>query len=135
MKLAAVSFLVRDYDEAVSWFVNCLGFSLLENTVLPQGKRWVKVGNPDGTAALILALADGPEQVSQIGNSVAGRVAYFLETDDFNHSFHHMKDNGVCFLESPRHEIYGIVAVFEDLYGNRWDLIEPMKKPGHLDRV
>ncbi len=120
--LAAITFLVRDYDEAIGWFSRCLGFSLVEDTPLGDGKRWVVVAGQGGTR-LLLARADGPAQQAAIGHAAGGRVAFFLETDDFTRDHAAMVAAGVTFREEPRHESYGTVAVFEDLYGNRWDLI------------
>jgi catechol 2,3-dioxygenase-like lactoylglutathione lyase family enzyme len=125
MKLAAVSYLVRDYDEAIHWFVEVLGFSVLEDTRLSDTKRWVRVEASNGGACLLLARADTDQQVAGIGQAAGGRVAYFLQTDDFQSSYQNMMQKGVRFRESPRREVYGHVAVFEDLYGNLWDLIEP----------
>lgn len=117
--------MVRDYDEAIAWFTSVLGFALLENVALPHGKRWVKVAAARNETALLLAKADGPEQVAAIGKAAGGRVAYFLYTDDFAGAHARMSAASVAFREDPRHEPYGTVAVFEDLYGNGWDLIEP----------
>lgn len=125
MKLAAVTYLVRDYDEAIQWFVDVLGFELLEDIALGDDKRWVRVWSHNSGTCLLLARAVGPEQVAAIGKAAGGRVAYFLHTDDFARSFKHMESRNVKFRETPRHEVYGTVAVFEDLYGNAWDLIEP----------
>jgi catechol 2,3-dioxygenase-like lactoylglutathione lyase family enzyme len=118
VKLATITYLVRDYDEAISWFTEKLQFKLLENTDMGGGKHWVLI--EAGGVRLLLAKADGPEQIASLGKAVGGRVAYFLNTD---HA--HMLIAGVKFKEQPRHEAYGTVAVFEDLYGNGWDLIEP----------
>lgn len=123
-RLSAVTFLVRDYGEAIAWFVRCLGFALVEDTALGGGKRWVLVAPKGGGAQLLLARAEGPEQVAAIGHAAGGRVAYFLHTDDFAYQHAAMTAAGVRFREAPRHEAYGTVAVFEDLYGNGWDLIE-----------
>ncbi|MFN0191841.1 MAG: VOC family protein [Aestuariivirga sp.] len=126
MKLATVSYLVRDYDEAIGWFREKLGFDLTEDTPLGDGKRWVVVApKAGGGARLLLAKAEGRDQTAQIGNAAGGRVAFFLETSDFIETHKSMSRAGVRFLESPRHEAYGTVAVFEDLYGNKWDLIQP----------
>jgi catechol 2,3-dioxygenase-like lactoylglutathione lyase family enzyme len=125
MKLAAVTYLVRDYDEAIQWFVDALGFELLEDVTLGDAKRWVRVAPHNSGTCLLLALAVGPEQVAAIGKAAGGRVAYFLHTDDFDRSYKNMKIRNVKFRETPRHEAYGTVAVFEDIYGNAWDLIEP----------
>jgi uncharacterized glyoxalase superfamily protein PhnB len=122
--LAAVTFLVREYGEAIEWFARCLGFSVLEDTDLGDGKRWVRMV-ADGGSALVLAKAVGDEQRSAIGKAAGRRVAYFLHCDDFATTHARMLAAGVKFREPPRHESYGTVAVFEDLYGNGWDLIEP----------
>ena len=123
-KLAAVTYLVRDYDEAISWFTECLGFVLIEDTALGQAKRWVLAEAKGGGSRLLLAKADGPEQEASTGKAAGGRVAFFLYTDDFAREHAAMLAMGVRFREAPRHEAYGTVAVFEDLYGNGWDLIE-----------
>ena len=123
-KLGAVSYLVRDYDEAISWFAGCLGFALIEDVRLNDSKRWVMVEATGGGSRLLLAKADGPEQEAAIGRAAGGRVAFFLYTDDFALDHAAMLTKGVKFRESPRDEAYGRVAVFEDLYGNGWDLIE-----------
>jgi catechol 2,3-dioxygenase-like lactoylglutathione lyase family enzyme len=125
--LAQLTFLVRDYDEAIVFFTQKLGFSLLENTDMNAGKRWVVVrpSNPSG-AALLLARAATPEQVACVGNQSGGRVFLFLQTDNFQGDHAAMIARGVRFLEAPRTEPYGTVAVFEDLYGNKWDLLEPI---------
>ena len=122
MRLGLVALLVRDYDEAIDFFVGKLGFELFEDR--PRGdKRWVVVG-PDVGSRLLLARAVDDGQRAAVGNQSGGRVFLFLETDDFVGDHAAMQAKGVRFLESPRHEDYGSVAVFEDLYGNRWDLIE-----------
>lgn len=127
--IGAVSLLVQDYDEAISFYVDKLGFSLIEDTDLGGGKRWVLVAPPGSTeTCLLLAKAISPEQESRIGNQTGGRVFLFLHTDDFWRDHEAMKSKGIRFLEEPRVETYGTVAVFEDLYGNKWDLLE-MKPP------
>lgn len=123
MKLSAVTYLVRDYDEAIAWFTAVLQFALLENTDMGAGKRWVVVDA--GGVRLLLAKADGAEQQSSIGKVAGGRVAFFLNTDNFARDHGRMLAAGVKFREAPRFEPYGTVAVFEDLYGNGWDLIQP----------
>jgi catechol 2,3-dioxygenase-like lactoylglutathione lyase family enzyme len=123
MKLAAVSYLVREYDEAISWFTLALGFKVCEDTNLGGGKRWVVV--KAGDVNFLLAKADGPEQIAAIGKTAGGRVSYFLNTENFARDHQNMMAAGVMFKESPRYEPYGTVAVFLDLYGNSWDLIEP----------
>ena len=123
--IAHVALLVRDYDEAMGYFTEKLGFILLEDTPQQEGKRWVRVAPPGAQrTSLLLAQAAGPEQVAVIGRQGGGRVFLFLETDDFRRDFEAMRSRGVSFLETPRTEPYGTVAVFEDLYGNRWDLIQ-----------
>jgi catechol 2,3-dioxygenase-like lactoylglutathione lyase family enzyme len=122
----ALSFLVRDYDEAIGFFTGALGFSLLEDTPLGGAKRWVRVAPPGGAGcALLLARATGPEQIAAVGRQAGGRVFLFLETADFDADHAALRRRGVRFLEEPRVEPYGKVAVFADLYGNKWDLLQP----------
>lgn len=122
--LTALTLLVGDYDEAIAYYVGSLGFDLLEDTLLSPTKRWVRVRPAGGTgAALLLARAATPEQEAQIGLQAGGRVFLFLETDDFERDYAAYRARGVQFLEAPRHEPYGTVAVLADLYGNKWDLI------------
>jgi catechol 2,3-dioxygenase-like lactoylglutathione lyase family enzyme len=123
--IATVALVVADYDEAIAFFVGCLGFSLLIDDDLGRGKRWVVVAPAGGGARLLLARADGAGQQARVGDQTGGRVGFFLETDDFARDHAAFLERGVRFLEEPRRESYGTVAVFEDLYGNRWDLIEP----------
>ena len=125
-RIALITYLVRDYDEAISWFQNAMGFKLFEDTDMGGGKRWVVVG-PDtqSGARFLLAKAATPEQIAQIGKAAGGRVAFFLHTDDFQGEQKSMLKAGAKFLEAPRQEPYGTVAVFEDLYGNQWDLLQP----------
>ncbi len=124
--LAHVAFLVRDYDEALAFFTDSLGFRVVQDSPLPGGKRWLIVAPPasQGTT-LLLAQAADPAQLLQVGHQAAGRVFLFLHTDDFWRDYRLMQAANVKFLESPRQESYGTVAVFEDLYGNKWDLIQP----------
>jgi catechol 2,3-dioxygenase-like lactoylglutathione lyase family enzyme len=123
--IATMTLVVADYDEAIAFYTEKLGFALHADTDMGKGKRWVVVG-PDGFGArLLLAQADGEQQRAAIGNQAGGRVMGFIETRDFVSDFAAMTKRGVTFLEAPRHEAYGSVAVFEDLYGNKWDLIEP----------
>ena len=123
--IATIALVVADYDEAIAFYCGRLGFALVADTPLGGGKRWVLVA-PAGTGArLLLAKADGPEQLARVGDQTGGRVGFFLETDDFARDHAAFTTSGVRFLEPPRHEPYGTVAVFEDLYGNKWDLIEP----------
>jgi catechol 2,3-dioxygenase-like lactoylglutathione lyase family enzyme len=123
MKLGALTYLVRDYDEALAWFTGQLGFVLTADNDMGGGKRWVTVAPSGGGTALLLAKAVG-EQAATIGGQGGGRVFLFLHSDDFDRDHAKMQTAGVMFLESPRRETYGIVAVFEDLYGNKWDLIQ-----------
>lgn len=122
-RIAIVALVVRDYDEAIAFFTQSLRFRLLEDSPRPDGKRWVRVGPGGGGADLLLARAATPEQVRAIGAHAGGRVGLFLETDDFDADYRHMLAQGVRFTEQPRHESYGSVVVFLDLYGNKWDLI------------
>lgn len=124
-RLALVTLVVADYDEAIAWYTGKLGFQLLED--VDQGhKRWVVVGPGDARgAALLLARASNDAQRSRIGDQTGGRVGFFLHTDDFQRDHAAMRAAGVEFLEAPRHEPYATVAVFRDLYGNTWDLLEP----------
>lgn len=122
--IAHVALLVRDYDEAIAFFTQALGFALLEDTPQGEEKRWVLVAPKGGGTSLLLARAATPEQVALIGNQCAGRVFLFLTTDDFWRDYEAMRSRGVVFKETPREEPYGTVAVFEDLYGNKWDLIQ-----------
>lgn len=124
--IATIALLVADYDEAIGYYRDVLGFALLADTPLGDRKRWVLVGTAGG-ARLLLARADGPGQVARIGDQTGGRVGFFLETDDFARDHALYVERGVRFLEAPRTEVYGTVAVFEDLYGNKWDLIEPKR--------
>lgn len=124
--IALTALVVRDYDEAIDFYTRALGFTLVEDTARPDGTRWVVV-RPDGAteAALLLALAKDEAQSARVGDQTGGRVGFFLYTDDFARDHTRMTAEGVRFLEEPRHKAYGSVAVFEDLYGNRWDLLEP----------
>ena len=126
--IGAVTFLVREYDEAIDWFTQALDFELLEDTPLDGGKRWVLVApRGAGGTPVLLARAEGERQAAQVGNQAGGRVFLFLHTDDFARDRARMLAAGVKFREEPRHEAYGTVAVFEDLYGNPWDLIRPKR--------
>ena len=123
--IGSITLVVADYDEAIAWYTDKLGFELLEDAPRENGKRWVRVAPPgSGSTALLLAQAVNDAQRSRVGNQSGGRVGFFLHTDDFARDFARMTAKGVRFLEAPRNEAYGIVAVFEDLYGNRWDLLE-----------
>jgi catechol 2,3-dioxygenase-like lactoylglutathione lyase family enzyme len=124
--LAHVALLVREYDEAIAFFTASLGFDLIEDTPLGDGKRWVLVAPPGGSGAgLLLARAATPEQELRIGDQTGGRVFLFLRTDDFWRDYERMRACGVRFTEAPRRESYGTVVVFLDLYGNKWDLVQP----------
>ncbi|WP_109642813.1 MULTISPECIES: VOC family protein [Lentzea] len=123
--LGLVTLVVRDYDEAIRFYVDGLGFTLVEDE--PQGdKRWVVV-SAGGGASLLLAQASSEEEKARVGDQTGGRVGFFLNTDDFDRDHARMTEFGVRFLETPRDEVYGRVAVFEDLYGNRWDLLQPAR--------
>lgn len=124
MRIAKLALVVRDYDEAIDWFTHCLGFELVEDTPRGPGKRWVVVQPPGGQGAALLLARAVDEQTAAIGNQSGGRVFLFLETTDFDGDHARMVSAGVKFAEAPRSEPYGKVAVFEDLYGNRWDLLE-----------
>jgi catechol 2,3-dioxygenase-like lactoylglutathione lyase family enzyme len=126
-QITAVALVVRDYDEAIAYFTGCLGFALAEDTPLGGGKRWVVVRPPGGGTALVLARAATPEQSARVGDQTGGRVFLFLRTDDFWRDYRAMQSRGVRFVEQPRQEEYGTVVVFLDLYGNRWDLVEPRR--------
>ena len=125
--LGLVSLVVRDYDEALSFFVAKLGFVLVEDTFVPeQSKRWVVVSPPGASESrLLLAQASSPEQESRVGQQTGGRVFLFLHTDDFWRDYEQYKAKGVEFVRPPKEEPYGVVAVFKDLYGNLWDLLQP----------
>ena len=123
--LGHLALLVKDYDEAIAYYTERLGFDLREDTQLPDGKRWVRVAPPGASeTSLLLARAVTDEQLAHCGNQTGGRVFLFLHTDDFWRDYHTMMNKGVTFLEEPRREAYGTVVVFEDLYGNKWDLLE-----------
>ena len=128
-RITTTALLVRDYDEAIRFFTQALGFALLEDSPRGNGKRWVRVGPAGGGGALLLARAATPEQERFIGKQGGGRVFMFLETDDFDGEYGRMRAAGVSFTEQPRHEDYGTVVVFLDLYGNRWDLIARKPAP------
>jgi len=124
--IAHITLVVNDYDEAIRFYTDKLGFTLIEDTYIDEEKRWVLVapeGNED--CSLLLAKASTDEQRSRIGNQTGGRVALFLYTDDFWRDYKALTDKNVKFIRNPQKETYGIVAVFKDLYGNLWDLIQP----------
>jgi catechol 2,3-dioxygenase-like lactoylglutathione lyase family enzyme len=123
--IATLTLVVRDYDEAIAFFTDALRFTLIEDTPLGGGKRWVVVAPAASSgASLLLAKATTPEQLSRVGDQTGGRVFLFLHTDDFWGDTNHMRSRGVRFVEQPRHEPYGLVVVFLDLYGNKWDLVQ-----------
>ena len=123
--IANVTLLVPDYDAGIAFYVDQLGFDLLEDTKLNETKRWVRVAPKGAATALLLAKADGTAQDAAIGQQTGGRVSFFLYTDDFARDYAAMQAKGVTFKEEPRHEAYGSVVVFQDPFGNLWDLIEP----------
>jgi lactoylglutathione lyase len=129
-RLGYVALVVRDYDEAIAFYTQSLGFRLIEDTDLGSGKRRVLVRPPgsEGTD-LLLARAADPEQASRIGNQIGGRVFLFLHTDDFWRDYREMTARAVKFVRPPKEESYGTVAVFEDLYGNMWDLLQLTSVP------
>lgn len=126
--LALLSLLVRDYDEALAFYVGRMGFSLVEDSELGGGKRWVVVAPGAAGTRFLLAKASDDRQKALVGGQGGGRVWLFLHTDAFEADHARLSAAGVRFLEAPRHEAYGSVAVFEDLYGNRWDLLQPKTK-------
>lgn len=125
--LGALTLMVADYDEAIAWYRRALGFELIEDTDMGHGKRWVLLAPPGARETrLLLAKARGDEQCARVGNQTGGRVFLLLYTDDFERDWQRMSAEGVHFREVPRYESYGTVAVFNDLYGNGWDLLEPI---------
>lgn len=123
-RIANVMLVVDDYDRAIAFYTSALGFSVLEDTPMGEGKRWVRVGPPGlSTAGLVLGKASSPAQQAAMGRQAGGRVFLFLETDDFWQDYRRLEANGARFISAPRREPYGTVVVFEDLYGNKWDLI------------
>ena len=122
----AVSLIVRDYDEAIAYFTQMLGWALVEDTPQPMepGKRWVRVAPQSTGISVLLMKAKTPEQIARIGDQTGGRVAFILHTDDFLRDHRHYLARVVAFIETPRQEDYGLVAVFKDLYGNLWDLLQ-----------
>lgn len=130
-RIACATLVVRDYDEAIRYFTGVLGFTVVEDAPRENGKRWVVVA-PAGSPgmSLLLARAATPDQEACVGNQTGGRVGFFLHTDDFAGSYEAMRRRGVRFEEQPRKEPYGTVAVFTDLYGNKWDLLQPAAGEG-----
>lgn len=127
-EIVQVSLVVDDYDEAIEFYTGKLGFDLIEDTVLSETKRWVRIAPPgSGHFCLLLAKAANEEQKSRVGNQAGGRVFLFLHTDDFRRDYKSMQEKGIEFIREPSVEEYGTVAVFKDLYGNLWDMIEPKK--------
>jgi catechol 2,3-dioxygenase-like lactoylglutathione lyase family enzyme len=131
-RLGLVTFVAREYDEAIGFFVGKLDFELVEDTDMGEGKRWVVVAPASGSnsglnssASLLIARAVTDAEKASVGNQAGGRVAFFLNTDNFDRDYANWSARGVKFREQPRHEVYGTVAVFEDLYGAPWDLIQP----------
>ncbi len=128
-QLAHITLLVKDYDEAIAFYTRQLGFTLTADTVMSESKRWVLVTPPGSSCSLLLAKAVDEEQASRIGNQTGGRVFLFLHTDDFERDYRRLLENNIRIIREPATESYGTVAVFEDLYGNRWDLIGPSPAP------
>ncbi len=124
-KIAHIALVVKEYDEAIEFYVNKLNFELLEDTQQDENKRWVLVAPKGNSVSLLLAKADNELQRNSIGNQSGGRVFLFLHTDDFNRDFQNLNAHKIKIIREPKVEPYGTVAVFEDLYGNLWDLIEP----------
>jgi catechol 2,3-dioxygenase-like lactoylglutathione lyase family enzyme len=132
--IGLVALVVRDYDEAITWFVDALGFEVVEDSPAEtddgRPKRWVVIAPPGASGtSLLLAEADGPEQAARVGDQTGGRVGFFLNVDDFDSQYERMQRHGVEFTEAPRREPYGTVVVFRDVSGNLWDLIEPASGP------
>jgi len=124
--IAHIALVVKDYDEAIEFYTQKLGFHLIEDTPLSDEKRWVLVAPPGAReCCLLLARAANDRQLSSVGNQTGGRVFLFLFTDDFRRDYHRLLEQGIHFVRPPKEEPYGTVAVFEDLYGNQWDLLEP----------
>ena len=130
-RIAHVALVVKEYDEAIQFYTGKLGFTLIEDTPLGEDKRWVLVAPPGATeTCLLLAKAANEKQAASIGNQTGGRVFLFLFTDDFWRDYNNMVTEGIHFVRPPKEEPYGTVAVFEDLYGNQWDLLEPQNDIG-----
>ena len=125
-RIAQLSLLINDYDEALNFYIQKLHFTLVENTDMGEGKRWVLIAPPGSTGCnLLLAKAINEEQKSRVGNQTGGRVFLFLNTDNFERDYQNLLNQGITIVRKPVKETYGTVAVFADLYGNLWDLIEP----------
>ena len=133
--IGLVSLVVREYDEALAFYVGTLGFTLVEDTAVPeQNKRWVVVAPPGSTGTrLLLARAANHEQLERVGNQTGGRVFLFLYTDNFERDYQAYQAKGVMFVREPKEEPYGTVAVFKDLYGNLWDLLQPRSPQPNAD--
>lgn len=128
--IGGVTLLVRDYDEAAAFYTGSLGFTVIEDTDLGGGRRWLLLAPRGSTGArILLARAKNEEELSAVGRQAPGRVFLFLHTDDFDRDYREMRRRGVRFNEEPRVEAYGTVAVFEDLYGNKWDLLMQRRSP------
>lgn len=123
--LTSITLVVRDYDEALAYYRDVLGFEVRVDTDLGEGKRWIEVAPQACGTTLLLAEATNPPQLASVGNQTGGRVFLFLSTDDFDRDYAFLRSRGVPFREKPRHEAYGTVAVFTDLYGNLWELFQP----------
>lgn len=133
--IGLVSLVVREYDEALSFYIGALGFTLIEDTYVPeQNKRWVTIAPPGSRESrLLLARASSDEQAERIGNQTGGRVFLFLYTDNLARDYQAYKSKGITFVREPKEEPYGTVAVFEDLYGNLWDLLQPRSPQPNAD--
>lgn len=128
-QLAHIALVVADYDEAIAFYTNKLHFDLIEDTSLSEAKRWVLVKPKSSSCCLLLAKAATEEQRSRVGNQTGGRVFLFLHTDNFDRDYNNLLEQQIKIIRQPVRESYGTVAVFEDLYGNLWDLIEPTSVP------
>jgi catechol 2,3-dioxygenase-like lactoylglutathione lyase family enzyme len=126
-RISLTTIVVADYDEAIAFYCGKAGFTLVEDTPLEAGKRWVVVSPGEASGAVLLARADGAAQQARVGDQTGGRVGFFLETDDFARDHAAMSARGIRFVREPMQAPYGVVAVWEDLYGNRWDLIQPAR--------
>ncbi len=129
-QLALIALVVEDYDDAIQFYTQKLNFTVVEDSIVSETKRWIVIAPPGASSGcnLLLAKAANEEQLSRVGNQTGGRVFLFLHTEDFWHDYKSMQQKGVEFVREPAEESYGVVAVFKDLYGNLWDLIEPNKK-------